>query len=367
MSSNHYLPSKIGNYFKRLELEYIRTGHTRLLEIITTARVEVIEGTSYDNWNGGTYGHDVIIYLTPGVIGELSFDLQKTLADQICEDLNKCAGSVSNEHFQAAHLELADEADPGYQRSVNLGRQPVTNPDTLSFWKPGHLRLFISHKDKHKKAARHLGDALSEYGISTFVAHDTIVPMKTWQQEIEKGLETMEIMLAFVTDDFHDSTWTNQEIGYALGKAVPIISVKLESKNPEGFIGSKQALKADIEKPEHSAPAIYELLVEQLGQKRLRQALIIAFCESSDFNETRDRFDRLSETISTLSDDEAEQIQNAFASNDQLHGAYYLGYYNRLTNFMKRCTGKDFEIEDKKLVAKNLKPIKRQMDDEMPF
>ena len=69
--------------------------------------------------------------------------------------------------------------------------------------------------------ARRLGDALCAYGISPFVAHDTIVPMKTWQLEIEKGLETMEVMLAFLTDDFHQSTWTNQEIGYALGKSVP--------------------------------------------------------------------------------------------------------------------------------------------------
>jgi hypothetical protein len=64
--------------------------------------------------------------------------------------------------------------------------------------------------------------------------------VKTWQQEIEKGLETMEVMLAFITDDFHDSVWTNQEVGYALGKGVPIIPVKFGRNDPDGFIGSKQ-------------------------------------------------------------------------------------------------------------------------------
>jgi TIR domain-containing protein len=368
LSSKHYLPSKIGSYFKRLELEYARTDHTRLLEIINTARVEIVEETSYDNWNGGTYGHDVILYLPAEVIGELGFEWQKQLGNTICEDLNKCAGSVNNESFRAVHLELADEADPGYQRAVGLSQQPQTNPDTLSFWKPGHLRLFISHRDKHKAAARELGDALSKYGISAFVAHDTIVPMKTWQHEIEKGLETMEVMLAFVTDDFHESTWTNQEVGYALGKNVPVVSVKFESKSPAGFIGSKQALKGDLEHPDRLAPAIYKLLVESLGQKgRLRLTLITAFCDSPDFNETRDRFNRLAETISTLSDDEVEQIQKAYASNDQLHGAYYLGYYNRLISFMKRCTGKEFAIDGKKLVGESAKATKKEMDDEIPF
>jgi hypothetical protein len=77
VSSKHYLPSKIGSYFRRLSLEYARTDHTRLLEIITAARVQVIEETSYDNWNGGTYEHDVILFLPAEIVGELSFDEQK--------------------------------------------------------------------------------------------------------------------------------------------------------------------------------------------------------------------------------------------------------------------------------------------------
>jgi len=62
---------------------YARTDHTRLLEIITNARVQVIEETSYDNWNGGTYEHDVILYLPADVIGELGFDWQKELAKSL--------------------------------------------------------------------------------------------------------------------------------------------------------------------------------------------------------------------------------------------------------------------------------------------
>ena len=35
------------------------------------------------------------------------------------------------------------------------------------------------------------------------VAHDTIAPMTEWRLEIMRGLETMEVMLVFLTDDFH--------------------------------------------------------------------------------------------------------------------------------------------------------------------
>jgi hypothetical protein len=260
--------------------------------------------------------------------------------------------------------------DPGYQGAVSFAQQPQTNPDTLSFWTPGHLRLFISHRDTHKEAARNLADALSNYGISAFVAHDTIEPMTTWQREIEKGLETMEVMLAFVTDDFHESVWTNQEVGYALGKGVPVISVKFQRKDPVGFIGTKQALKGRLDRAEAPAPEIYKVLAEKLGQKeRLQQALVSAFASSPDWDAARDRFDRMNRTISTLTEDEVDKIQTAYSSNESLYGAYYLrNHYNRLVDFMKRCTGKEFQIDGKELKSRKKVTARRSdMDDEIPF
>jgi hypothetical protein len=161
----------------------------------------------------------------------------------------------------------------------------------------------------------------------------------------------VEVMLAFVTDDFHEGVWTNQEIGYALGKGVPIIPVKFQRKDPVGFIGTTQALKGRLDLVEEAAPAIYRLLVDKLGQKgRLQQALVSAFAKSPSFDAARDRFDRIYGVVSTLTDDEVGQIQTAYSSNERLHGAYYLkNRYNRLTEFMKRCTGKEFNIDGKEL------------------
>lgn len=366
MSGKHYLPSKIGTYFKRLDLEYVRSNRSLLREIINAAHVVVVEETFYDNWNGGTWGHDAILFLPPEIIGQMGFDEQKQIAQELLTDLNDCARSVSNESFNAVHLELADESDPEFQRAVRLSKQTTTNPDTLSIWTPGHLRLFISHRDTHKAKARELGDALASYGISAFVAHDTIEPMTTWQREIEKGLETMEVMLAFITDDFHGSFWTNQEVGYALGKGVPVIPVKFERKDPQGFIGTTQALKGDLDDPGASAPAIYKVLVEKLGQRgRLQQTLISAFASTPNWDEARRRFDRMDEAITTLTDDEVEAIQLAYSSNDQLYGAIYLNNkYDRLVDFMKRCTGKEFVIKGRKLTPK---AVAADLDEEIPF
>lgn len=351
-------------------LEYKRANEARLLEIITKARVKVIEKTYLDSWGNDIYEYDVILFLSADIIGTLSLDQQEQLGEKIRDDLNKCSASIDNMSLRAARLELADEADPDYQSATSFAQQAQTNPLSVSFWTPGHLRLFVSHRDTHKAMARALADSLLKYGVSAFVAHDTIEPMTTWQREIEKGLETMEVMLILVTEDFHSSFWTNQEVGYALGKGVPIIPVKFDLKDPAGFIGATQALKGNPDRIEDSAKDIYQVLAEKLGQKtRLQGALVSAFIASPDFDTARDRFDRMTKTILTLTDEETAQIRDAFASNEALHGAYYLkNHYNRLINFMTRCTGKEFAIDGNELIAKLPKNTDWEMDDDgIPF
>ena len=106
-------------------------------------------------------------------------------------------------------------------------------------WGDGNrLRLFISHLAGHKAVANHLAEALKPFGVSSFVAHDSIEPMKEWQKEILNGLMTMEVMVVLLMDDLHKSVWVNQEIGFALGRGIPIICVKVGTQDPEGFIAS---------------------------------------------------------------------------------------------------------------------------------
>jgi hypothetical protein len=224
--------------------------------------------------------------------------------------------------------------------------------------------LFISHKDSHKIEAKSLADSLEEYGVSTFVAHDNIEPMSTWQGEIEKALATMEIMLAFVTDDFHDGFWTNQEIGYALGKQIPIIPVKLERADPMGFIGKVQALRGRLDDPQASASAVFDVIGDKLGQRtRLQRALIAAFTTSPDFNETIRRFKRLDSSVQSLTNEEFAEIAEGFAVNNQLHNCGYLVNQSEgLQKFLTRCMGKAVHIEGTKILLTTPPP-----DDDIPF
>jgi hypothetical protein len=184
------------------------------------------------------------------------------------------------------------------------------------------------------------------------------------------GLQTMEIMLAFVTDDFHTSTWTNQEVGFALVRGVPVVSLKVEKNDPPGFIGHEQALRGILHSPDTSASKIHKLLGEKLGQKdRIQSGLVNAFNESPNWSETTSRFDRMSESIEKLSDAELSSIIDSYSKNDQLHGAAYLNNRSdRLRKFLAKTTGSDFIISGKLIIDAKLQNQNiSKTEEDIPF
>lgn len=350
--SEYILPSRLPSHLRRLLIEYERSGQKAKAELVRSAKFLVSERTDFDNWNGGTTGHDVALFVPEVIFRQVPLSEQRELAESIRTDLAECTGSIQNEYWRAVQLEAADENDPQYQRALGANRS-APDPDRLSFWRPGQIRLFISHRDAHKRYAFELAETLYAFGISSFVAHETIEATKEWRKEIMNGLETMEAMLVFLTDDFAESPFTNQEVGYALGRGVPIISIKLQSRDPPGFIAHEQALRGSLgQADEDTAIRVQRLLAAKLSrQDRLQTSTIAAFVSSPSWADTTQRFDRMAKLVEKLTDAELKMIQEGFAANDQLHFATYLqNKSDRLVRFLKRTTGRDFEVKERKLV-----------------
>ena len=361
---NFRLPGKLPTYRHLLHAQYTRDGKRLLRDVIGLSRAFVDEGTVHDNWNGGTFGHDVQLFLPIEELARIDINSINDVKRNIEEDLKKLSDGVENEFFANVHLELYDENEENCQHAKPLRSRQVIDADTLSIWQPEMIRLFISHRDAYKVQANHLARTLESYGISCFVAHDSIEPMSIWQAEIIKGLETMEVMLAFVTNDFHKSIWTNQEIGYALGRDVPIIPLKVQSNDPEGFIGVQQALKVSLDNVTEIAPEIYNLVSDKLSNSRkLQSSLIRVFLKSPSFDDTKMRFDRLKKVVKKLTDSEVKDIINGFGKNDQLYRSFYLtNSRNRLCQFLFDTTGKEFAVEGKVISCTSDKE-----EDDIPF
>jgi hypothetical protein len=159
-----------------------------------------------------------------------------------------------------AHMPEADVLRVAAELDLVAHGAPVRAVEPPANWNgTKRFRLFISHISKDKLIATRLKEALAHCDIAGFVAHEDIHPTLAWQDEIERALRTMDAMVAVHTVGFAASYWTQQEIGFALGRGIKIISFKY-GEDPTGFIGKHQALPRLRRNAEQIASEIDRLL-----------------------------------------------------------------------------------------------------------
>ena len=151
-------------------------------------------------------------------------------------------GSIGDRPIYRIGIPTPEATAAASPRRGRLITSVVTGDHRL--WMPGTLRLFLSHVSAHKVAAGELkGDCL-RYGVDAFVAHEDIEPTLEWQAEIEEALGTTHALAAILTDDFHGSLWTDQEVGIALALGRLVVPVRAPTV-PYGFMARLQALRGD--------------------------------------------------------------------------------------------------------------------------
>jgi len=188
-------------------------------------------------------------------------------------------------------------------------------------WRTGYVRLFLSHLSDHRVYAAELQARLLPYGISAFVAHNDIEATKEWEAEIQSALASCDVLLALLHPGFHQSNWTDQEIGFAMGRYLPVFSVRL-GQDPYGFIGRFQAFDGGRKHPTDLARELVECLKTHKQTRHLMaNALVTLFEESGSFADAKERIGHL-EKIDYWSNSFSERLRNAVEANPQIDGAW---------------------------------------------
>ena len=130
------------------------------------------------------------------------------------------------------------------------GTAPIVLPERemRNVWGNDYQRnqlVFLSHNALHSRQVAEVKTQLEQQRLRCFLAHQDITASTIWSAQILKALNTMDIFIGFVTDDFQRGGWTDQEIGYAVQRGVPRVFVKLGDRDPVGMVAPEQALNAD--------------------------------------------------------------------------------------------------------------------------
>lgn len=210
---------------------------------------------------------------------------------------------------------------------------PASSHIEPAFWQKGMFRLFISHLALHKQLASELQTSLLQYGISGFVAHSDIEPTTEWQDQIETALSTCDALVALLHDKFHESKWTDQEIGFAMGRGVPVCSVRL-GETPYGFIGRFQAFNGINKLSTELATELFESYRKNKQTKRkMAETLVRLFEQSGSFAEAKARIGLL-EGLDTWEPSFAKLILLASEGNSQIANSFHVP--SRVANLAKK-------------------------------
>lgn len=189
------------------------------------------------------------------------------------------------------------------------------------FWRKDMFRVFVSHLAAHRTFAAELQAALLEYGISSFVAHNDIEPTAEWQAQIELALSSCDGLVALLHPNFHQSNWTDQEIGYAMGRGVPAFSIRF-GPDPYGFIGRFQAFNGNGKTSAEIARELFDAYRKnEQTQYRMANVLVQLLEDSPSFAAAKTRMGYLEE-LNVWESSLSTRLLAAATGRPQVEGAW---------------------------------------------
>jgi hypothetical protein len=357
------LPRRVDGYLATLSRLYQQVDEPLLREIVVNSEVSIHEGWDYDNWNGRTHGHAVTLTVPEDIFLRI-LDEKDEAQSRIATDLNKLDNSL-NEHVSQVFIEMSAGEDDRWREESGIYRPPMAAHSVPAealarIWGPSHVRVFLSHKATVKVEVSRLKQSFARCGIGAFVAHEDIEPTREWQREIERALFSMDALVALLTSDFHDSSWTDQEVGVAIGRGVPLIAVRL-GLDPYGLMGKGQGLGGcSWTDTDSIASTTFDLLSKRLSDKsRLFECALAAYSESESFLDSGWKVKNLLARFDDLTPSQVERVLTAYRANGQ--NKHSFKGMDHLLPLLKQWTKNNWRVEDNALV------LVQPPEMEMPF
>jgi len=312
-NDNDYYPYSPSDVVETLVDVYRHQGDQQMSSLLESAEAS-ISFEEYDNWNGGQNYYSLQLRIPRKHFASLEPNiekLQKSLKTKI-----EAMFKNTDPHFLTSVVIV-----PQIKKSDKSQKPKIKSDAIERIWGEVGFRLFISHVSEHKHHISKLKQNLSIFGVSSFVAHEDIEPTQDWQNEIEAALNTMNALTAVTTKEFKKSLWTDQEVGYALGRGIKTIAVMV-GELPHGLLARQQALKGNFDNiPELAKGIVSILLKDPKTQSFMRDMLINALLKSSSWANTKLIMEQI-EQIESFSTENLDNFEKALKENSQVKNAF---------------------------------------------
>jgi hypothetical protein len=197
----------------------------------------------------------------------------------------------------------------------------TSEPDPSQYdylWRPDHIRAFLSHISEEHRFVSEVNGELRQIGIDGFVAHVSIEPDAEWQEEIERALVSCDVFVGLLHPGFSQRYWTQQEVGWALGRGLPMQMIRL-GEDPVGFRARRQARSPRRLTAWSVASSIaVGLSTDNTFGQTVVESLVGSLAQASSYVNGRIAAERLEE-VGRLSGPVLDAIEIAYLHNNELY------------------------------------------------
>jgi hypothetical protein len=160
-----------------------------------------------------------------------------------------------------------------------------------------------------------VADELPSLGLEVFVAPTGIAPATEWVEAIEVGLQSSSALVAFIEPGFRESEWTDQEIGYALGRNQKIVPLLRGGAVPHGFLARIQGVRIDSMLPREVSVRIFDTLYQHADERRALEGVVVTLLERERRAERLDFWLRRFETHLPLHESTVAALRSMLADH----------------------------------------------------
>lgn len=212
------------------------------------------------------------------------------------------------------------------------GEKGLSEPETEG--QPVPLRVFASHLSASKLYVSQFRDQLKAHGIELFVAHESIDVSQRWADAIEDYMRTCHAGIIFLESESKNSEWCDQEVGWLLGRGIPLYTLMLDGAHLYGPLAERQAVPAQTEQlpgPFVDAAVTY-FRTEASIAPNLTESLVQALVESFSWDNTRRVWEQIKH-LRELTLDQVQRIEKAIPGNLELKAASVADLNGELDSF----------------------------------
>lgn len=188
------------------------------------------------------------------------------------------------------------------------------------------IRIFLSYSSDDKKTVGSLKDSLEKIGFEVFLAHEDIKPGLEWQLEIIRNLKRCDIFIPFLSKNFENSEWTDQETGVAIADGKLIIPLQVVML-PYGFIGKYQSqklyksLKGELDFDKTAEEITKIIINNKRFRSDMKEFVISNLINSQHYREANARVIFI-EYFEEFTDEEINRICEGAINNGEIHEAF---------------------------------------------